>query len=92
MLAGVEVEDWHVPGIARLLRQRGRESTAARLDDAYDRKAQVLALSLLERDHILTALIDCPDGLGELRATLLQQRLWRRAEGLNRPVRTREEP
>ena len=84
MLAGVAVEERLVLGIVLLLRQRGREQTADRLDDAYDRKTEVLALSLRERDHILTALIDCPDdGLSELRATLLQQRLWRRAEGLN---------
>jgi hypothetical protein len=82
MLAGVPVPDRLVLTIAGNLRQAGLDATAGRLENGYDTETKVLALSIAERDDILQVLVDCPDGLGELRAVLLQERVWRVREGL----------
>ncbi len=68
--------------LARMLRDAGSDDTAARLESGYEHQARLLALSIAERDEILAVLVDCPDGLGELRSTLLQQHEWRRREGI----------
>jgi hypothetical protein len=70
MLAGLPVQDADVLELARLLREVGFEDTAGRLEDAYDREAKVLALTIAEREQILRALDDPPDGLAELRGVL----------------------
>ena len=82
MLAGIAVADRHVIELAGMLREAGSDDTAARLESGYEHQARLLALSVDERDEILGVLVDCPDGLGELRAVLLQQHEWRRREGL----------
>jgi hypothetical protein len=82
MLAGIAVPDRHVIELARMLRDAGSDDTAARLESGYEHQARLLALSVEERDEILAVLVDCPDGLGELRVTLLQQHEWRRREGI----------
>ena len=41
----------------------------------------MLALSIAHRDDILQVLVDCPEGLCELRAVLLQQQARRDREG-----------
>jgi hypothetical protein len=43
----------------------------------------VLALSITARDDILEVLVDCPEGLCELRAVLLKQQVWRDREGIS---------
>jgi hypothetical protein len=43
---------------------------------------KVLALTIADRETILAALDDPPAGLEELRAVLLRELEWRRAEGL----------
>jgi hypothetical protein len=53
---------------------------AARLEADWARR--VLALEVRERDEILTVLVDCPEGLCELRAVLLKQQEWRVREGI----------
>ena len=82
MLAGIAVADRHVIEVARMLRDAGSDDTAARLESGYEHQARLLALSVEEPDEILGVLVDCPDGLGELRAVLLQQHEWRRREGI----------
>jgi hypothetical protein len=76
MLAAIHVPDRHVLELAQMLRDAGSEGTAARLESGYEHQAKLLALSVEERDEILAALVDCPDGLGELWATLLQPHEW----------------
>ena len=83
MLAGIAVPDRRVLELARKLRDAGCGDTAARLESGYEHQAKLLALSVEERDEILGVLVDCPDGLGELRAVLLQQHEWRRREGID---------
>ena len=64
--------------------------TASKRDDEDDlgqkralaRDVRVLALETDERETILAALDDPPAGFEELRATLLQEHMWRRREGL----------
>jgi hypothetical protein len=41
-----------------------------------------LSLDIPDREAILRALEDCPEELLELRATLLQEHVWRRRAGL----------
>ena len=79
---GIPVADRHVIELARMLRDVCCTDTAARLESGYEHKAKLLALSVEERDEILSVLVDCPDGLGELRAVLLQQHQWRVREGM----------
>jgi hypothetical protein len=41
-----------------------------------------VALTIEDRERILLALEDCPDGLAELRGVLLREQEWRVREGL----------
>jgi hypothetical protein len=43
----------------------------------------VLALSIAARDDILQVLVECPEGLRELRAVLRKQQEWRAREGIS---------
>ena len=45
-------------------------------------KARIVALDVPDREAILRVLEECPDELLELRATLLQERVWLQREGL----------
>jgi hypothetical protein len=81
--AGVPVDDKVVLTLASKLRDAGLDETAERLETAYDRETAVLALSIAHRDDMLQVLVDCPEGLCELRAVLLQQQEWRTREGIN---------
>jgi hypothetical protein len=58
------------------------DDTAGRLEDAYDAKCRVLALTIPDREAIVRALEDCPDGLAELRSVLIREHEWRVREGL----------
>jgi hypothetical protein len=82
-LAGVPINDKLVLTIASRLRDAGLSVTAERLETAYDRETMVLALDIPERDEILQVLVDCAEGLCELRAVLLKQQEWRVREGIN---------
>ena len=53
---------------------------AEKLETAYDRETKVLALTIDDREAILRAVEDCPDGLAELRSVLEHE--WRVREGL----------
>lgn len=81
-LAGIPVADRDVLELARLLREAGFDATAERLQDNYDSETRVLALTILEREMILRALEDPPDGLAELRAILLLEHEGRVRDGL----------
>ena len=52
-----------------------------RLDRAY-REALIVTLDIPDREAILRVLEDCSEELAELRATLLQEHVWRKREGL----------
>jgi hypothetical protein len=76
-LAGIAIEDKLVLTLAANLPDAGLDETAERLETAYDRETAVLALSVAHRDDLLQVLVECPEGLCELRAVLLQQQEWR---------------
>ena len=78
-LAGVPVRDEAVSALARLVDDL---ALATKLEDAYRRGVKILALEISERETIIAALEDPPPGREELRAVLLQEHGWRRAEGL----------
>jgi len=82
MLAGIPVRDADVLELARLLREAGFVDTAEWLEAAYDREAKIVALTIAEREQIIRALDDPPDGLAELRGMLLAEHEWRVREGL----------
>jgi hypothetical protein len=63
MLAGIRV----APEFVRELADLVDEPTATALEQALEVETTVLALSIADRERILRALEDCPDGLGELR-------------------------
>ena len=81
-LAGIPVADNAVLHLAASLRDGELTFTAERLERAYDREARIVALDIPDREAILRVLEDCPEELPELRATLLQEHVWRRREGL----------
>ncbi len=64
------------------LREAELVDTAEILERAYDREAQIVALDVPDREAILRVLEECPEELLELRATLLQEHVWRQREGL----------
>jgi hypothetical protein len=78
-LAGIPVRDEAVLELARLVDD---PALADKLETAYARETRILALTIPERETILTALDDAPAGLEELRAVLLKEHVWRQAEGL----------
>jgi hypothetical protein len=82
MLAGIRVPDEDVLQLALLLRAARFAETAERLEDAYDLETKILALTIAEREQIIRALDDPPDGLAELRGVLLREHEWRVREGL----------
>jgi hypothetical protein len=58
------------------------EPTAAALTTALEAGRAVIAVSVGDRERILRVLVDCPDGLSELRTVLLREHEWRLREGL----------
>ena len=44
-------------------------------------EARIVALDVPDREAILRVLEECPEGLLELRATLLQEHVWLQGEG-----------
>ena len=83
MLAGLPVLADAVDELAALVRDAGADDLADRLERAVDDNVKLLALTLDERAHLLAALEDPPQELAELRAVLLADHQWRRAEGLD---------
>ncbi|MDQ3672103.1 MAG: hypothetical protein M3364_06660 [Actinomycetota bacterium] len=84
MLAGIPVRDADVLELAILLRDSAFEDAAERLENAYDRETKVLALTIPDREAIVRALNDPPDGLAELRGVLLVEHEARVHDGLLR--------
>ena len=78
-LAGIPIRDDLVLELARLVDD---PTLAERLEDNYGRMTRVIALTILERETIIRALDDAPDGLEELRAVLLREHVGRRQSGL----------
>jgi hypothetical protein len=74
MLAGIPV--------APELAARVDEAAATTLCQGLERGRATFALTIEEREQILRALEDCPDGLAELRGVLVREHEWRLREGL----------
>ena len=83
MLAGLPVPDDAVDEAGDLVRDAGADDLADRLEHALETEVKLLALTLDERALMLSALEDPPQELAELRAVLLADHQWRRAEGLD---------
>jgi hypothetical protein len=85
MLAGIPVPDQLVLVLAARLREASINTTAQVLEDAWDAEHALVGLTISDREAILRVLDDCPDGLDELRAVLVQEHVWRRREASPRP-------
>lgn len=82
MLAGLTVPDDDVRELARLV----DEPTRSVLEKALAFGTAVVALTIEDRERILSALDDAKtDALAELRSVLLQEHEWRVREGLVEP-------
>jgi hypothetical protein len=71
MLAGIPIRDEAVLELARLVDDEG---LAQRLEDAYRLQVKILALEISDRDSIISALVDAPAGLEELRGVFSYKR------------------
>jgi hypothetical protein len=78
----IPVADKAVLRRAASLREAELVDTAELLEGAYDREARIVALDSRDREAILRVLEDRPEEMLELRATLLQEHVWRKREGL----------
>lgn len=70
-LWGTDVEDAYVLDLVGLLRRAGFDSTAAKLAEALTWGRHSVSLSPLDRECLFRVLADPPEGLVQLRATLL---------------------
>lgn len=68
--------------LVRYLADTVGEPTATKLQRALANEIRILSLEIEDRELILRALEECPDGLTKLRATLLQEHVGRKREGL----------
>jgi hypothetical protein len=77
-VAGIPV----AAAVVRELIRRVDEPTASQLQRALDARRAVVALTISDRERILRALEDPPDGLADLRRVLLRENEWRVREAL----------
>jgi len=78
-LAGLRIPDEDVREIIRLV----DEPTRSFLEKSLALEAEVVALTIDDRERILSALDDVrTDALAELRGALISEREWRAREGL----------
>jgi hypothetical protein len=82
MLAGIPVRDDDVLALVELLEHAGDLDTAATLRVAAEQERRMVALTVPDREAILSVLDDPPVGLAELRGVLLGEHEWRQREGL----------
>ena len=68
--------------LVRTLADLVDEPAASTLRAGLEADRIAVALTIAEREQILRALEDCPDGLSELRGVLLDEHEWRVREGL----------
>lgn len=78
MLAGIPVSRELVLELAARVDDPARST----LLDALDAGRTAVALTIEEREQLRSALIDCPDELGELRGVLWREFEWREKHGL----------
>jgi hypothetical protein len=78
-LAGLRIPDQDVRELTRLV----DEPTRSFLEKSLAFEAEVVALTIEDRERILWALDDVrTDALAELRSVLLQEHEWRGREGM----------
>ena len=82
VLACISVADPSVVELSGRLRELGFDATAARIEEGYERKVIMLGLDTTERREILQALVDCPEGLRDLRTALQLEATWRDRESM----------
>ena len=77
-LAGVELRDSAAAELVCLLQDNGQQALAFQLGHAIDHQHDQVALSPRDREAVFGVLSGCcPDGLADLRATLLADQINR---------------
>ena len=76
------MRDEHVRALVALLDDPGASDVAETLTVALDAERTIVALTVPDREAILSVIDDPPDGLAELRGVLLREHEWRQREGL----------
>ena len=82
MLAGIPVTDDDTQTLAELLRHGEFPDVADKLERGLALGTKIFALTVVDRESILRALDEFPNGLAELRAVLLREHEWRVRVGL----------
>jgi hypothetical protein len=81
-LRPIDLNDTLYHQLTLLLRAADEDVTAEILDRAANAGNEAVALTVDDRQRILAALDDLPEGLADLRAVLLNEDTWRVREGL----------
>ena len=76
-LAGAEVSDSSAAHLACLLHDSGEQALAFHIGHAIDHLHDHVVLTARDREAVRRALMDCPPGLEDLRATLLADHIGR---------------
>ena len=82
LIAGIDIAPETVALLAAMLRVEYYVKAAETLENALASGLTEVRLTIRERTAILDVLDDAPDGLSELRGTLLAEHTWRRRIGL----------
>jgi hypothetical protein len=78
IVAGTRIRREHVLGLAKLLVHNGSDRTARKLIEAITNAQEFVALTVDDRERILSVLDHPPAGLVELRHVLFDELNWRR--------------
>ena len=76
VLACIAVADPSVLELTVKLRDFGFDATAARIERGYESQALMVTLDTAERGEILEVLVQCPEGLRDLRTVLQMEANW----------------
>jgi len=90
LLACIAVADPAVVELSGKLRDVGFDATASRIERGYEEKVIMLSLDTTERGEIIEALVECPEGLRDLRTVLQMEATRRDREDISQPTDTSE--
>jgi hypothetical protein len=79
LICGLEIPSRLVLGLAVIVDDKELQT---KLTDALAHNVDVLGLDIYEREMLLEALDDPPEGLEDLRDVLLNELAWLRGEGI----------
>jgi len=81
-LAGVDIQDQDGLELAIVLRQNGYAEAASRIETTAEEHQNEVALTIKDREDILSVLVETDSELAKLRAVLLEEHVARKQTGL----------